>query len=63
VLYEKGFISKERKGGKRAMRVYPPWDITESNQAKKTQEWQIKYFFEINENIDIKNIQRLFSLK
>lgn len=26
VLCEKGIVSKERKGGKRAMRIYPSWD-------------------------------------
>lgn len=61
-LCEKGFVSKNQIGGKRAMRVYPPWDMTQSAQAKKTQEWQIKYFFEIykNKNIDIPRIQNLF---
>lgn len=44
VLWQKGFVSKEVKGGKRAMRVYPPWDIADSKQAKKTQEWQLLYF-------------------
>lgn len=50
ILCEKGFLSKNQIGGKRAMRVYPPWDMTQSAQAKKTQEWQIKYFFEIYPN-------------
>jgi hypothetical protein len=27
VLYDRGIISKDGRGGKRAMRVYPPWDI------------------------------------
>jgi hypothetical protein len=53
VLYEKGIISKDGKGGKRAMRLYPSWDITESKQAKKTQEWQLIYFFEIDINKQI----------
>lgn len=35
VLFEKGIISKEGKGGKRAMRIYPSWDIAENKQAKK----------------------------
>jgi len=62
VLYEKGFISKEGIGGKRAMRVYPPWDITDSNQAKKTQAWQLQYFFEIPANyIDTAKIKNLFT--
>ena len=61
VLWQKGFVSKDGKGGKRAMRVYPPWDITDSPQAKKTQTWQLIYFFEIQPNVDISKIQKLFS--
>jgi len=44
-----GLISKNGKGGKRAMRVYSPWDITGSVQAQKTQAWQVPYFVEIGE--------------
>ena len=47
ILQKKGFISQNRKGGKRAMRVYPSWDIPESKQAQTTQEWQLKFFFQI----------------
>lgn len=47
ILCEKGIVSQNQKGGKRAMRVYAPWDITESRQAKTTQAWQIKYFLDI----------------
>ncbi|MCL4380618.1 MepB family protein [Candidatus Dependentiae bacterium] len=62
ILYEKGFISKDRKGGKRAMRVYPPWDITDSKQAQKTQAWQLLYFIDIPSNgtVDIDRIKKLF---
>lgn len=48
VLYEKGVISKNLCGGKRALRIYPPWDKTESIQAKKTQAWQLPYFVDVN---------------
>lgn len=47
VLWEKGIISNEGKGGKRAIRVYPPWDKTDSRQAQNTQKWQLLYFLEI----------------
>ena len=62
ILCEKGVVSKEGKGGKRAMRVYPAWDITDNQQAKKTQVWQLRYFFEIhpNERIDTALVQKLF---
>ncbi|MFA6065677.1 MAG: MepB family protein [Candidatus Babeliaceae bacterium] len=62
VLHEHGFVSQYGKGGKRAMRVYPPWDVTDSAQAQKTQSWQVRYFFEIDQNgsIDTAKIQKLF---
>jgi len=47
VLMKKNILSIEGKGGKRALRVYPPWDIAESKQAKQTQIWQQKYFLEL----------------
>lgn len=53
ILLEKGIFSTATKEGKRATRVYPPWDITTSKQAKKTQEWQLDYFLEISENESI----------
>ena len=53
VLHEHGVVSKNGKGGKLAIRVYPPWDIVTSKQAQKTQAWQLKYFFEIALKFDI----------
>ncbi|MGL4629999.1 MAG: MepB family protein [Leadbetterella sp.] len=50
VLLEKGIFSLNGKGGKRGIRVYPPWDKVESKQAEKTQAWQKKYFVEIKKN-------------
>ena len=44
VLAEKGILSQNGKGGKRGIRVYPAWDITDNKQAEKTQSWQTKYF-------------------
>lgn len=48
VLYDKGYVSKNGNGGKRAMRVYPPWVTVDSPIAHKTKEWQINYFVLIN---------------
>ena len=64
MLYEKGIISKEGKGGKRAIRVYPPWDITVNKQAIKTQKWQVPYIFGIpsNAQIEVSHIQKIFLL-
>jgi hypothetical protein len=47
VLIEKGIITNNKKEGKRGIRVYPPWDKAINKQAKETQSWQIKYFFNI----------------
>ena len=62
VLVSKGIISKNGIGGKRGIRVYPAWDIADNPQARKTQAWQLKYFFEIdhNQSMDQKTIQKLF---
>ncbi|MGQ7945208.1 MepB family protein [Flavobacterium sp. WC2509] len=49
VLITKEIVS-DKKEGKRAIRVYPPWDITTSKQAQKTQKWQLDYFLEIPQN-------------
>lgn len=47
VLADKGIITQNGKSGKRGIRVYPPWDIPNSKQAEKTQNWQIDYFLTI----------------
>ena len=52
VLISKEIVS-DKKEGKRAIRVYPPWDCTTSKQAQKTQKWQLEYFFEIPQNSTI----------
>ena len=64
VLWEKGVLSKDGKGGKRAMRLYPSWNIPESSQAKKTQDWQQSYFFEISDpnHMDLDKVKKLFNL-
>jgi hypothetical protein len=53
VLCDQDVISNKGKGGKRAIRVYPPWDKPTSRQAQKTQKWQLEYFLEIPVNIPI----------
>lgn len=53
VLLEKGILSLNGKGGKRAMRVYPPWDIAINNQAQKTQKWQLNYFLDLSDEKEI----------
>ena len=61
VLIEKGIVS-DKKEGKRAIRVYPPWDKTENKQAQKTQKWQLTYFLEIpsDEMINVNQAKTLY---
>jgi hypothetical protein len=62
VLIEKGIISTEIKEGKRAFRVYPPWDLAENKQAQVSQKWQLNYFLTIleNEKMDVDRARKLF---
>ncbi|WP_205943125.1 MepB family protein [Pedobacter cryotolerans] len=50
VLLAKGVISGENSAGKRGIRVYPPWDLTTSKQAQKTQHWQLAYFVNFDDD-------------
>lgn len=50
VLCERGIMSRNGSGGKRAFRVYPPWVTTTSRQAGSTQAWQVKYFLPVPED-------------
>ncbi len=64
ILIERGIISTENKEGKRAFRVYPPWDLAENKQAQASQKWQLNYFLTIlgDENVDIERAKKLFGL-
>jgi hypothetical protein len=62
VLLEKGIISNNNNSGKRGIRIYPPWDVPTSKQAEKTQLWQTKYFYSINnDSFDIELMKKLFN--
>jgi hypothetical protein len=62
-LYKKGIVADKHKEGKRAIRVYPPWDTTVNKQAQKTQRWQLDYFLDIPKEkpIDLARAKSLFS--
>ncbi len=47
--------------GKRALRVYPPWDTTTSRQAQRTQTWQLQYFVDMCEGraVDLERVKAL----
>ena len=61
VLMKKGIISTKNKEGKRAFRVYPNWDKAKNKQAKRTQKWQLDYFYQINETMDLKKVAELYN--
>ena len=48
VLTKENIFSVDGKEGKRAIRVYAPWDKTTSAQAAKTQKWQGQFFVDFN---------------
>ena len=48
-LYQQGILSYKGEGGKRALRVYPPWEKVPSKMAQKTQQWQSNYFLAYTE--------------
>ncbi|TGD59923.1 hypothetical protein E4635_02280 [Flavobacterium humi] len=64
VLAQKGILSTAVKEGKRAFRVYPPWEKELNKQALKTQQWQLEYFLEIplNKAIDAVRMKQLYCL-
>lgn len=49
ILLLKNIMSKNG-GGKRALRLYPPFSRPESKEALKTQIWQLPYFIAIEPN-------------
>ena len=53
ILYQMGVLSKDGVGGKRAIRVYPSWDRPTSLEGKKTQKWQLLYFFELSSEMSL----------
>lgn len=59
-LIEKGIISTKNKEGKRGFRVYPPWDEPTSKQALRSQKWQIQYFYQNNDGLNLNKIRQLF---
>ncbi len=60
VLVKKGIISTDFKEGKRGFRVYPNWDIAINKQAKRTQKWQLDYFYEINDTTNPSQVTALY---
>ncbi len=51
LLAKNKIITHNGSDGKRGIRVYPPWDITSSKQAEKTQTWQLNYFIQFKPHL------------
>ncbi|PZW94345.1 hypothetical protein DFS28_1085 [Pseudomonas sp. 478] len=62
ILAAKGVMSIDGEGGKRAIRVYPPWSRPVAKQAVRTQQWQLKYFLTLDQSghADPVQVRRLF---
>ncbi len=62
VLRERGVVSSRGSGGKRAIRVYPPWVATTSRQANDTQKWQLDHFLPLADDrpIDSARVHALY---
>lgn len=65
VLHENKILSDQTTDGKRGIRVYPTWVETTSKQAKKTQDWQTKYFFDLSnpKQIDLNRAKNLLKIE
>lgn len=63
ILLEKNIFSINNNGGKRAIRIYSPWDYPNSKQATKTKNWQSEYFVDITSPnyVEIERIKKLYS--
>ncbi|MDM5176799.1 MepB family protein [Massilia sp. DJPM01] len=58
VLAARDIVARAGQGGKRAIRVYPPWVLTASKQAHATQRWQLQYF--LPDGADAAAVRRLY---
>ena len=63
ILIQKGIFSSENQKGKLGFRAYPPWDLTSSKQATKTQNWQKDFFVNLKEaNFEKEKLQELLKI-
>lgn len=52
ILAKNEIISLNNIGGKRAIRVYPPWCTPTSKQATSSQKWQCEYYISLNQTTE-----------
>ena len=63
ILLKEKILRTPSQTGKMAMRIYPVWDTTVSNQAKRSQTWQLHYFVDLSDinNLPIDKLLNLYS--
>lgn len=49
IILKEKILKTQSQKGKMAMRIYPLWDTPVSNQAKKSQMWQLQYFVDLSD--------------
>lgn len=64
-LLSQGVMSTNGVGGKRALRVYPPWSRPVAKQALRSQQWQLRCFvtFEPSVQASLQQIASLFNAR
>ena len=62
-LIKRRIISTEKREGKRAFRVYPEWDVPKSDQARRTQKWQLAYFYELDKTSDLEKVAEFYQFR
>lgn len=64
ILLKQNILMSSSTKGKMAIRVYPSWDKPTSEQAMKTQKWQLPYFVDMSDlsKLPIDKIIELYSL-
>ena len=61
ILLRNDILQSHSTKGKMGIRVYPSWDKPTSNTAIKTQNWQLDYFFKVNDT-DIRPTEKIRAL-
>lgn len=61
-LVARGVFSMDGQGGKRAIRVYPPWSKPIARDAVRTQQWQLRHFLSFAERDSSAELRRLLAV-
>jgi hypothetical protein len=61
ILIDQKVISVKDKGGKRGIRVYPPWEIPDNDQARRTQAWQADHFIDTADPDALEKLRRVLN--